>query len=149
MDILEFNEIIDFAVAREEEAVHFYRDLATQAKFSAHKKMLSEFEAMEMGHIIMLENIRRNGIASGEIKKVRNLKISEYLSTEDANLDFSYQNILIRAMKREEASVKLYSELGRRFADLELQKLFAQLTAEEAGHKLRFETLYDEWMKDN
>lgn len=149
MDIVEFNEIIDFAVAREQEAVSFYHDLASGAKFNAHKEMLSEFEAMEMGHIIMLENIRKNGVASGEIKKVANLKISEYLSTEAADLDLSYQNLLIRAMKREEASLKLYSELSRRFADPELQKLFAQLAAEEAGHKLRFETLYDEWMVNN
>ena len=149
MDIVEFNDIIDFAVAREQEAVSYYHDLASEVKFAAHKEMLAEYEAMEMGHIIMLENIRKNGIASGEIKKVQNLKISEYISTEAADLDHSYPNLLIRAMKREEASVKLYTELSRRFADPELQKLFSQLAAEEAGHKLRFESLYDDWMVDN
>ncbi|HRY84151.1 MAG TPA: ferritin family protein [Candidatus Cloacimonadota bacterium] len=149
MDVIEFNEIIDFAVAREQEAVSFYHDLAGKVKFAAHKEMLAEYEAMEMGHIVMLENIRKNGINSGEIKKVQNLRISEYLSTEAQDLDFSYPSLLIRAMKREEASLKLYTELGRRFEDPELQKLFARLAAEEAGHKLRFETLYDEWMVNN
>jgi len=104
---------------------------------------------MEMGHIIMLENIRKNGVAEGEIKKVPNLKISEYLSTEAKDLDYSYQSILIRAMKREEASTKLYTEMARRFEDEQVQKLFKQLAAEEAGHKFRFEKLYDEWMVDN
>ncbi|HNX36926.1 MAG TPA: ferritin family protein [Candidatus Cloacimonadota bacterium] len=149
MTIIEFNEIIDFAVGREREAVQFYHDLQAEAKFAAHKTMLAEFENMEMGHIIMLENIRKNGVTDGEIKKTPNLKISEYISTEDAGLDLSYQNILIRAMKREEASTKLYTEMSRRFADPALVKLFTQLAAEESGHKYRFEKLYDEWMVDN
>ncbi len=149
MTIIEFNEILDFAIEREREAVKFYHDLQAEAKFEAHKAMLAEFEAMEMGHIIMLENIRKNGVAEGEIKKVPNLKISEYLSTEAKDLDYSYQSILIRAMKREEASTKLYTEMARRFEDEQVQKLFKQLAAEEAGHKFRFEKLYDEWMVDN
>jgi rubrerythrin len=149
MDITHFNEILDFAIEREKEAVKFYRDLQMEARFSAQIEMLKELEAMEVGHIIMIENIRKNGVQEELIKRVPNLKISEYLSAEPKDLDLSYQSLLIRAMKREEASTKLYSEMSTKFPDPELCTLFRRLAAEEASHKLRFETLYDEWMKEN
>lgn len=149
MTISEFNEILDFAADREREAVEFYRHLQSEAKFAAQIEMLKELEAMEMGHIIMIENIRKNGIGDPKIKIVPNLKISEYISTEAAVLDYGYQSLLIRAMKREEASTKLYTDMAVRFADEEIAKLFRQLAGEEAAHKLRFETLYDEWLQNN
>ncbi|MCB5229740.1 MAG: ferritin family protein [Candidatus Cloacimonetes bacterium] len=146
MTIQEFNEILDFAVAREREAVEFYRDLQTQAKFAAQKELLKELELMELGHIKVIENIRKQGVQDSQIPKVQNLKISEYLSVDADQLDLSYQNILIKAMKREEASQKLYQEMSRRFADGEIATLFRKLAADEAGHKLIFERLYDEWI---
>ena len=142
----DFNEILDFAVQREREAVEFYRELQTQTIFQDHINMLKDLEAMELGHIEVIEGIRSKGLNLGEIPKVPNLKISEYLSVDIEELDLSYQNILIRAIKREEASLKLYTEMSNRFADAEIQKLFRRLASDEAKHKQFFERLYDEWL---
>lgn len=146
MTIAEYNEILDFAVAREQEAVKFYRDLQNEAKFHAQREMLKDLEAMEMGHIIVIENIRRQGVSEADIPKVQNLQISEYLSSDVENLDLTYQNILIKAMKREENSFKLYSEMSAKFPDSEISTLFRKLAADEAKHKLIFEKLYDDWI---
>ena len=146
MTILEFNEILDFAAGREREAVQFYRDLQSHAHFADQKSMLGELESMEMGHILMIESLRTKQPAELIIKAVPNLHISEYLTTEADKLDLTYQNILIKAMKREEASVKFYTEMSIKFPDGELCTLFKKLASEEAGHKLHFEKLYDEWI---
>jgi len=146
MNTQEFNEILDFAVQREEEAVAFYRELQTEVKFKDQIQMLKELEAMEMGHIVVIESIRRKGVNEEEIKKVPNLKISEYLTTETDMLDMTYQNVLIKAMKREEVSTKLYSEMSVKFNDNEISTLFRRLAAEEAQHKYHFERIYDEWI---
>lgn len=146
MTISEFNEILDFAVAREQEAVKFYRDLQQEAKFQAQLEMLKELEGMEMGHIVVIENIRRKGVSEGDIPKVANLHISEYLSDEVDNLELNYQNILIKAMKREESSFKLYSEMSAKFPDSEISTLFRKLASDEAKHKQLFEKLYDDWI---
>jgi len=146
MTIQEFNEILDFAVEREKEAVQFYRDLQEMAHFGDQKVFLQELENMEMGHIIVIENMRKKQPSEMEIKQVPNLHISEYLISEVDHLDLTYQNILIKAMKREEMSFKLYSEMSKKFPDSELSVLFAKLSSEEAGHKLKFEKLYDEWI---
>lgn len=146
MTIQEFNEILDFAVDREKEAVQFYRDLQNQSHFADQKAFLQELESMEMGHIIIIENMRKQLPSELQIKQVPNLHISEYLISDVDDIDLTYQNILIKAMKREEMSLKLYTEMSLKFPDSELSKLFAKLAGEEAGHKLKFEKLYDEWI---
>ena len=146
MTITEFNEILDFAVEREKEAISFYRDLQRKAKFADQKQMLKEMEQMEMGHIMVIEGIRNKGIKEHEIKNVPNLKISEYLTKELSSVELNYQNILITAMKREEKSVKLYTEMSLKFPDPELSTLFKRLASDEAKHKLHFEQLYDDFI---
>jgi len=146
MNPQEYNAILDFAVEREKEAVRFYHELQSNVKFAAQKDMLKELEAMETGHIIVIENLRAKGISEADIPKVQNLKISEYITADPEEMDLSYQNVLIRAMKREEASFKLYSEMSVKFGDGEIALLFRKLASEEAKHKLLFEKLYDEWI---
>ncbi|MDY0151882.1 MAG: ferritin family protein [Candidatus Cloacimonas sp.] len=146
MNKQEFNELLDFAVAREQEAVEFYRELQKVAKFSGQIQMLREMESMEMGHIVVIEKIRQTGVKPEDIQRTPNLMISEYLTADPETLDLTYQNILIKAMKREENSFKLYSEMSVKFPDPEIATLFRRLAADEAKHKLVFEKLYDDWM---
>jgi len=146
MTLQEFNEILDFAIDREKEAVQFYRDLQNEAHFADQKAFLSELECMEKGHIVMVESLRQKLPTEMQIKQVPNLLISEYLISDVDHLNLTYQNILIKAMKREEMSLKLYTEMSRKFPDSALSTVFAKLASEEAGHKYKFEKLYDEWI---
>lgn len=145
-----FNEVIDFAIDGEKQAVRFYQDLQTRVKFSAQKEMLKELENMEKGHIVILENIRTKGIQKITIKEVTDLHIADYVVDVEPEEDMTYQDILIIAMKKEEQAKNLYTTLAGNFPGTELEKLFLKLASEEAGHKLKFETLYDEYvLKEN
>lgn len=46
MNKVQFDEIINFAIGNEEEAVKFYQDLQTKTKFQVQKDMLKDFENM-------------------------------------------------------------------------------------------------------
>ncbi|PKN72636.1 MAG: hypothetical protein CVU50_06990 [Candidatus Cloacimonetes bacterium HGW-Cloacimonetes-3] len=146
MNKQEFNELLDFAIDREKEAVEFYRSLQKEAKFGDQIQMLKELEAMEMGHIVVIEKIRVTGAKPEDIQRTPNLMISEYITADPETLDLTYQSILIKAMKREESSFKLYSEMSVKFPDAEISTLFRRLASDEAKHKLLFEKLYDDWM---
>ena len=62
----------------------------------------------------------------------------------------TYQDIIILAMKKEEAAKKLYTDLAKQFSESESGKLFERLATEEAEHKLKFEKIYDdEILKEN
>ncbi len=145
-----FNEVINFAIAGEKEAIKFYQELQEKVKFHAQIEMLKEFENMEKGHVIILENIRNKGFEKIEIKEVTDLHISDYIVDMEPSEDMNYQDILIVAMKKEEKANKLYTEMANNFPGTELEQLFRKLASEEAGHKLHFETLYDdEILKEN
>ena len=150
MNEAKFNEVIDFAINGEKEAVKFYCDLQDQVKFQAQKEMLKELENIEKGHIVVLENIRKKGFEKIEVQEVTDLHISDYITDIKASENMTYQDILILAMKKEEKAQKLYSDMAAKFPGTELEKLFLKLSAEEKDHKLKFETLYDEQiLRDN
>ena len=64
----------------------------------------------------------------------------------DAELkpNISYAEILRIAMKREERSVKLYTDLNKKNEDGSLKNLFTFLIQEEGKHKYYIEKLYDD-----
>ncbi|MBP7460031.1 MAG: ferritin family protein [Candidatus Delongbacteria bacterium] len=150
MDHEKLDSIIRFAIDREQEAVNFYQELQTKTKFSGKKEFLNSLEMMEKGHIEILRHIQRQTVSQLDIPAVANMKISDYLVPAQSEGEMSYQDIIITAMKREEASYKLYSMLAGNFQDADTRKLFEKLASEEAQHKSRFEEIYDqEILKEN
>jgi rubrerythrin len=150
MDLKKFNEIIDFAIAREKEAINFYQGLQKEVKFDAQKDLLKSFEDMEQGHVDILESIRNMKFENIKVPEVDDLKIANYVVEIEPSPDMSYQDIIIMAMKREEAANKLYTAMAEKVGNAEIKKLFEKLASEEAKHKLHFEKIYDkEVLTDN
>jgi rubrerythrin len=143
-----FNEIIEFAIDREREAVQFYHDLQEKSIFSEKKGLFISLENIEKGHIQSLNKVKKKGPRSVEVEAVEDLHISDYLVAPPAGGDLSYQDILIIAMKREEASHKLYTDLAKANRNEDTKNLFLKLASEEAKHKLLFEKMYDEEILD-
>lgn len=144
MDRKKFDEIIDFAVEREVDAIKFYHDLQQMVRFNSQRELLHEFEEMEKGHVEMLEKIRRMEISRMDIPRVQSLQISDYMVSSPPTQDMNFEDIITIAMKREETAQRLYTDMAGRMDDPQVQKLFLRLAAEEARHKLYFETMYDE-----
>jgi rubrerythrin len=142
------DEIIDFAIQREKEAVEFYLGLQHNIHFTERKKLLHNFELMEQGHINALNGIRgqieKTSIERIVVPEVVNLHISDYIVEQENDGEMEYQDILITAMKREENSFNLYTDLAERSIDPGIKKLLLKLAAEEAQHKLYFERIYDD-----
>jgi len=150
VDSQKFMEIIDFAIEREKEAVKFYHHLLEHTRFFDMKEVLREFEMMERGHISVLENMKKKQVGDLVAPKVETLQIGDYLVAPPTLDNLDYQDILIVGMKREELSMKLYTDLASDFNEPEMQQVFEKLASEEAKHKLRFERLYDqEVLKEN
>ena len=144
MDEYKFHEIIDFAVEREQEAVAFYRSLQEMVKFDSQRELLQEFELMEQNHIEILENLRHTNLNHISIPRVEDLMISNYVVETKPDPEMNYQEIITTAMKREEASYNLYTDLAGKSEDEEVKKVFLKLAGEEAKHKLHFEQIYDQ-----
>ena len=144
MEINTFEEAISFSKQKEDGAIHFYQSASRVAKNLASKVMFREMVAEERKHLKMLDDLSEADIESIPVEKVPDLKISQY--TEDVlfSPDLEYRQILIVAMKKEEAAHRLYSDMAKMTDEPKLAKLFDILAQEEAKHKLKLESEYDD-----
>jgi len=144
MEAKKFLEIVQFAIQREIESINFYDKASKMVKLSGTKELFSDFMRQEEGHKKKLEAVQAGKIVLGKIEKIPNLKISDYLVEAELKPNISYADILRIAMKREERSVKLYTDLNMKNEDETLKSLFAFLIQEESKHKYALEKMYDD-----
>ena len=144
MDKREFDEIVQFAIDSEQEAVDAYTTASEMVKRKNVKEMLTGLAQQEQMHKAKLQSIDRERVGTAAIVEVPDLRIADYTDDVTVTPDMDYQDILVVAMKREEKAHNLYSTLASKTDDAELRKLFEFLAAEEAGHKLALEKEYDE-----
>ncbi len=143
-------EILDFAIDNEQHAADFYNKLAKESTNTEMQKYFEQYAKEEMGHKSRLMKIKSGGVYTLKSEAVSDLKIGDYLVASKVSDNMSYQDALILAMKREKAAYKLYMKLSDIAPTLELEILFRDLANEEAKHKLKFETEYDEViLRDN
>ncbi|MDY0221261.1 MAG: ferritin family protein [Desulfobacterium sp.] len=145
------DEILAFAIEKEEEAVAFYMDLSKKEKFASLKKTFISFAEEEKKHAKMLTDLSKDSskIDTYEVKAVPDLKISDYLVEIEYEEGMLMPDILRIAMKREEQAVHLYQDLGDKSNDPDLKKIFQLLVQEESKHKLALESMYDDFLADN
>jgi rubrerythrin len=136
------DEILDFAIKREMEAIQLYSDLARKVQKPELRSALEGFIREELEHKEKLETEKAEGIVLKD-EEVGNLGIAEYVEGGEVRPDMSYKDLLILAMKKEAASVKLYTNLAKMAEDEKLKDTFLLLAQEETEHKLRFELEYD------
>jgi len=138
------DEILDFAIQNEQNAVDLYTDLASKTKSAAIKAEFEEYANEERGHKIKLQNVKKGRQLLDADAKIQDLKISDYTVDADLGDNPDYQTVLLFAMKQEKAAFKLYTDLAGLSSDQGVKTLFLGLAQEEAKHKLRFEIEYDD-----
>ena len=150
MNFKSVDEILEFAIDREKEAVQFYESLAQEAPSEALKQTFIDFSKEEEKHAALISDISGNKakIDSYEFEKIPDLKISNYMVETTYEKGMAMPDVLKLAMKREEKAVKLYTLLGEQTDDADAKKLFQLLVQEESKHKLGLESMYDDYLAD-
>lgn len=139
MDENKFREIIQYAIAKEIEAIDFYNRANKVAKYRGVKKLLLEIAQEEEAHRKLLENLIIEGINQSRIAPIRDLKISDYLIEIDLKPIMSYMAILKIGIKMEEQFIKLYNDLKESITDEKIRDLLTRLVQEEEKHRLKFD----------
>jgi rubrerythrin len=138
------DEVLDFAIQREQESVEFYTDLAGRVSRPQMKEVFLQFADEERNHKAKLQTVKQGKTLIPAEGNVTDLKIADYVVEVEVKEQMDYQEALIVAMKKEKAAYKLYSKLAALAEDEGLQQTFRALAQEEAKHKLRFEVEYDD-----
>ena len=147
-EFFEYDEILELAVAREVDANRFYLALAARAQNPHIRKVLEELAAEELEHKAKLEL---------EIMKTGRVVVTTMvpLGLQDDQPDYTpleyeidYKSLLLMGMQKEEASFRLYVDLAGMVTDHNSKETLLAIAQEEAGHKLRFQTIFDYLSKD-
>ncbi len=144
MDQVNFQDIIQFAVAREKEAVEFYEGLQKIVTNKAAVEALKELAQHERNHVAILNRFKPEDAERFEPENIQNLKLSDFMVETEPGPDSTFQEIMVIAMKREEAAKNLYAQVAKRTEDKAMQDMFLMLADQEAKHKLTLEQYYED-----
>ena len=87
MNFKSIEDILDYAIGKEKEAVEFYTELSVLEIFSGARETFKEFAQQEVKHVELLENFSKGtaNIEDYEFKWIPDLKRSDYM------VDIEYQ----------------------------------------------------------
>ncbi len=138
------DEILELAVAREEEAYLLYKDLAKRTKDPTMRVIFEKFADEELENKEKLElEIMKSGKAVKTAEIAANFKIEDYIENTGSVPDMNYEQLLLMAIAKEKRSVRFYIELAALVEDKEAREVLVSLAEEEAGHGARFQIEYD------
>jgi rubrerythrin len=139
-----FDDVVGFAIEKEEASMKFYQQCADRAKNPGIKDFFLEMVAEEQKHRDLLQLLDLKALESVKLDKVEDLKLSDYMVDVGFRDDLTYQEALALAMKKEEKAHHFYGAWRLRCVHEKTAKLFEILELEELKHKRHLENVYDE-----
>jgi rubrerythrin len=144
MSLETLQDILDFAMDKEDASFRLYHEAAEKAGSISGRKMFEEMAEEEAGHKRLIARLDREVVAKYTFPHVPDLKIGDYLHDVAYRPDMTFQEILIFAMKEEERAVQLYQRAETMTSDPDLKQMLLMLANEEKRHKFKLEALYDD-----
>ncbi|MEM2142507.1 MAG: ferritin family protein [Candidatus Thorarchaeota archaeon] len=148
-----FEKLISLAIQREEEAYSFYTESAARAELKSSSKLLLELASQEKMHKEKLMTALKGGVCDTfgcTAEDIKRLDLSQYLLEIPLMANATPQEVLIVAMKREDASYNFYRVLSELTTQSSHRSVFETLAKEERFHKERLQKIYDDniqqWM---
>ncbi|MCU0587884.1 MAG: ferritin family protein [Syntrophobacteraceae bacterium] len=138
------DDVINFAIDREEKAKEFYQQCAGRAKNPGIKTFFQEMADEEQRHKDLLVGLNPFKLDEVKLDQVEDLKISDFLVDVKFSDDITYQEALTMAMKKEEKAHAFYAAWKTKCMHEKTAKVFELLATEEMKHKRKIENIYDD-----
>jgi rubrerythrin len=142
MNLNQYKEIIEFAIAGEIEAQEFYKVAANKINDPYLKEMFEQFAKDEKGHEKILKGILSKDTINEYFNESTDYKVAETVNTPKLSTDMKPADAIALAMKKEEEAMKQYTDLAEACLDPGQKKAFLDLAAMERGHKLKMEKAF-------
>jgi rubrerythrin len=136
------DELLDYAIIREQQACDFYTHLADKVADPEKTGTFNNFAADEMMHKRKLQAVKK-GTFTIIPEEIGSLDIAEDAATIIPTPEMTYLDTINFAMKKEMNAFRLYSNMAKIAQKAELTQMFKLLAQEEAKHKLHFEIEFD------
>lgn len=152
MTFASLKDVLHFAIRKEHDARELYLMFRDMVKDPGAKTLLQELADQELGHRNLLQKAMDEGAVEKLVGKqpVQDLRVSDHFVSDPIGPQSSPQDIMIFAMKNEQASYDLYRVMEDNYGGTPLASLFSRLAKEELHHKETLEQQYEEhfmqWM---
>ena len=120
-------EVLDYAISREQQAVDFYTRLSSMAPGQQLQELMRDYAKEEQRHKDKLLAVKEGGALNNAHKRPVDVMMADYLVDVEETPEMTYQDALIIAMKREQVAFKLYTDMAEKVEDPELKSLFESL----------------------
>lgn len=143
-------EILEFAIAREAEAVHFYMAMAQKASEPSTVQFFEDLVSEELEHKSRLElEMMKEGLVARTVGVVPEVSTGGLqVSSAEVVEKMVYTEALGLAIRKEKRSFRLYVRLAGRVSDEALRETFVSLAEEEARHIVALEEQYNKAMTE-
>ncbi len=140
--------ILERAIKIEEDSYNLYTGAREMVKSEHTRSWLDELAGYELEHKAKLEGLLvgdvERAIKESQREKVIDLKIGDYLVAQPLDTDSDFQDVLLVAIKREQATHDFYASMADLMDTGTIKNLFDLLAQEELKHKNNVETFYEE-----
>jgi len=137
------SELIAKAIEREEDAHRLYSKAASLVQKPEVKKLFEELASQELDHKETLKKIDASQFSGKSNERTTISSLSSLVEPHELSPEFSIQDAMIFAIKREEESYRFYTEFAELAEDDKLKNIFFNLAAMEMHHKNSLEDIYD------
>ena len=145
MDYKNLKEIIEVAIAKEEEAFTIYTQAAEQTTEPSVRKLFKDLAKEEIKHKEKLSNLDTSGhFGETPIPSSSDARYIDFLVDKPVDALDNIQDVFIFAMKRERLAQHFYANTAKALTDSNAKQLFLLLANEEKNHLERLETVYDD-----
>ncbi len=144
MKFVTLDEVIKFAIEREDTAYKLYKRAAELSTSISAKKMFEELAQEEATHRDVFSKIDEAKAENHKLCTLPESSIAKYLADVPFREDLSYSEILAYALKTEENAFQLYKAAAGMTEDAALQKVLMTFADVELGHRRRLEAIYEE-----
>ncbi|MBT1071330.1 ferritin family protein [Pelotalea chapellei] len=144
MKFITLEEVIAFAVEREDTAYQLYKRAEELSTSIAAKKMFAELADEEATHKEVFSKISQEKAEHAKVCTLPESSIAKYLTNVPFRPDMTYSEILTYALKTEENAFQLYKAAAGMTDDEKLQKVLMNFANVELGHRRRLEAIYED-----
>lgn len=124
-------DIVNFAIAREQYACELYKSMAKREVYSNVARLCEQLAAEELKH---KQKLQQDFLMTGQA--VSPMELSEYVvHNEQKTIFMDCQEFLAFAVKKEEKSIKFYKKMAEATTKVQYKNVFLDLAAEEEKHK--------------
>lgn len=141
-------DILQRAIKFEEDSYNLYTSASRMVESEHTRAWLDELAGYELEHKAKLQ-----GLLAGELEwelekskaeKIADLQIGDYLVAAPLDERSTFQDVLLVAIKREQAAHDFYASMSDLVTESQVKSLFELLAQEELKHKRKVESYYEE-----